>query len=87
LFFNDFNKFNPTIITQTGDSKSVYVAYELPHYLKTKNEDFVDYSLDWFERIKHKSFPVSDQSNMVQGQFFKLIKQRIKKDIKKLEKR
>jgi hypothetical protein len=86
LFFNDFNKFNPTIITQMGEDNAVYVAYELPHYLKTKNTAFVDYSLDWFDRIRHKSFPVSDNANVIQGQFFTLIKQRIKKDIKNLEK-
>jgi hypothetical protein len=87
LFYNDFNKFNPTIITQKEGVQAVYVAYELPHYLKTENPAFISYSQDWFKRIKHKSIPVSENANVVQGQFFKVIKQRIKRDRRALEKR
>lgn len=87
LFYNDFNKFNPTIITQKEGVQAIYVAYELPHYLKTENTAFLSYSQDWFKRIKHKSIPVSENADVVQGEFFKVIKQRIRRDRRVLEKR
>ena len=80
LSYNDFNRFNPTIIACTQETESLYLTYNLPHYLYTKDQRFIDYTKNWIERIKRKSFPVSENADIEQVNFFNMVKSYIRKE-------
>lgn len=87
LYYNDFNRFNTTIMTRTDRFSGLYVTYDLPHYLYTIDESLNTYTLQWVNRIKQKSYRLSGNADLTQLRYFNRLKQfltREKQSIKDL---
>jgi len=70
LSYNDFNRFNPVIIAESEHRSSLYLTYNLPNYLQTEDQRFIDYSKKWMQRIRRKAFSLSQNADIEQARFF-----------------
>ena len=77
LYNNDIVHVNNTVIAISDQIKEVYTTFDNPNYLKCSHREFCDYAIDWFERLKNKSRPVSEGSERDQLGFFHVLEKRL----------
>lgn len=85
LYYNDFNRFNTTIMTRTDRFSGLYVTYDLPNYLYTVDQGFSDYTIEWIARIKKKSYRLSGSSDLPQLRYFNRLKQFLRREKHSIE--
>ncbi len=80
LYYNDFNRFNSTIIAQTDRFTGLYLTFDLPNYLYTTDQSLNDYTIQWVDRIIQKSFRLSGNADIAQLRYFNRLKQFLERE-------
>ncbi len=84
MYHNEISHTNNILLIQSGSLNQIYFAYDNPNYIVTDNQDLIDYTESWFEKIKKNALPISLDSEKNRKSFFNLILRQInetRKDI------
>lgn len=80
LRYYDLDRFTNTFLTISPTSSAVFLSYDLPNFLKCKDENFIEYANNWIATIKENSYPLTDNARRRQHEYFDCIREVLQKE-------
>ncbi len=77
MYHNEISHTNNILLIQSEALNQIYFAYDNPNYIVTDNQDLIDYTEEWFAKIKKNALPISKDSHKNRRTFFNIIKKQI----------
>ncbi len=77
MYHNEISHTNNILLIQSEPLNQIYFAYDNPNYIVTDNQDLIDYTEKWFEKIKKNALPISLDSEKNRRAFFNIILKQI----------
>lgn len=77
LYHNETAHTNNSLCVTSDTVNAVFATYDSPNFIASQDQDLVEYSLRWFDRLRRHSLPVSKDAsknrNYLFNRIFKLI--------------
>lgn len=77
MYHNEMSHTNNILLIESDVLKQIYFAYDNPNYIVTDNEELIDYTRNWFKKIKKSSTPISLDAEKNRREFFNIIYKQI----------
>ena len=77
LYFNEVFLGHNSIMTETDDTKIVFINHGVLNYMMTRDKDFCNYTKKTFENTMRKSSLISSVSEKERHRYFRLLKDKI----------
>lgn len=65
------------ILVKSSEANLIFLTYDNPNYIISEDEDFVQYSFSWYEKIKKNSYFLGEGTGHLRYQFFNLLKYKV----------
>lgn len=66
------------ILVQADEIEFMYLTYDNPNYIYTQDKEFINYSKDWYNKIKKNSYSLGDGSGHLRFKFFEELKKKVR---------
>ncbi len=77
MFHNEISHTNNILLIESDSLKQIYFAYDNPNYIVTDNEDLIDYTREWFAKVRKSALPISLNAEKNRLAFFNIIRKQI----------
>ncbi len=77
MFHNEISHTNNILLIESDPLKQIYFAYDNPNYIVTDNDELIEYTRDWFKKIRKSALPISLNAEKSRRAFFNLIRKQI----------
>ncbi len=85
LYHNELSYTNNLMLVISPSQNSIFTTYNNPNFMISENETLVEYTKNWFQRVKSLSQPVSLDANQSRMMLFKQIEKKINFTAKEIE--
>ena len=85
LFHNEITQSNNVIVLESPVGNHAFASYDNPNLLHTEDDRMVDYTLDWFGKLKKRSISLSRETERNRIRFFDLMFQQLEKGEKEIK--
>jgi hypothetical protein len=85
MYHNEISHTNNILLIESDSLNQIYFAYDNPNYIVTDNEDLINYTRNWFEKVRKSALPISLDAEKNRRVFFNIILKQIndaREDIK-----
>ena len=65
------------ILVKSAAKDFIFLTYDNPNYIYSDDKEFVQYSMDWYEKIKKNSYYLGEGTGHLRYQFFNLLKYKV----------
>lgn len=77
MYHNEITYTSNLLLLESPQVSQIYFAFDNPNYILSDEPRLVEYTHDWFERIKRNALPISEAANRNRMAFFGQIKKNI----------
>ncbi len=77
MYHNEISHTNNILLIESDTLKQIYFAYDNPNYIVTDNDELIDYTRDWFRKIRKSALPISLHAEKNRRAFFNIIRKQI----------
>jgi hypothetical protein len=77
MYHNEITYTSNLLLLESPQISQIYFAFDNPNYILSDEPRLVQYTHDWFERIKRNALPISEAANRNRRAFFGQIKKNI----------
>jgi len=77
MYHNEISHTNNILLIESDILKQIYFAYDNPNYIVTDNDDLINYTRNWFQKIKKSALPISLDAERSRKAFFNIILKQI----------
>lgn len=77
MFHNEITHTNNILLIESEPLSQIYFAYDNPNYIVTDNEDLIEYTREWFGKIRRSALPISLDADKNRRAFFNMILRQI----------
>ena len=85
LYHNELSYTNNLMLILSPHQNYIFTTYNNPNFMISENEKLVEYTKNWFERVKRLSQPVSLDANQSRMMLFNQIEKKIDLTAKEIE--
>ena len=77
MYHNEISHTNNILLIESDSLNQIYFAYDNPNYIVSDNEDLINYTKSWFEKIRKSALPISLDAEKNRRAFFNIILKQI----------
>lgn len=77
MYHNEITYTSNILLLESPQVSQIYFAFDNPNYILSDEPKLVQYTHDWFERIKRNALPISESANRNRRAFFGMIRKNI----------
>lgn len=85
MYHNEITYTSNLLMLESPVVSQIYFAFDNPNYIMSDDPDLIEYTHDWFERIKRNALPISAAANRNRRAFFGRIKKEIDRTREQIE--
>jgi len=77
MYHNEITYTSNILLLESPQVSQLYFAFDNPNYIMSDEPKLIEYTHDWFERIKRNALPISESANRNRRAFFGMIRRNI----------
>ena len=77
MYVNEITHTSNLLLLTSPRLSQIYFAFDNPNYIVSDDPELIEYTIDWFERIKRNALPISASANRHRLAFFGQIRKQI----------
>ena len=85
MFHNEITYTSNILLLESPQVSQIYFAFDNPNYILSNDPKLIEYTHDWFDRIKRNALPISAAANRNRRAFFGQIRKHIEQTKEQIE--
>lgn len=77
LYHNEISHTSNTILVESDTINTIFTTYDSPNFISSQDEGLVEHTIQWFQKLREHSLPVSNEASQSRLYLFSQIEKRI----------
>ncbi|MEL6866334.1 MAG: hypothetical protein AAFP19_18040 [Bacteroidota bacterium] len=77
LYHNEITYCTNIVLAETDHGNLVFANYDNPNFMRSREENVINYTIEWFTKLKRRSLKISGEGERNRVQFFRTLENRV----------